>query len=75
MDRPGKISERGTALAKEALAQLKADPEFPRMHLSHLFNAMLANGANIQVQFVTGHHWVDVDAISDLSDAHRFLTA
>jgi phosphoenolpyruvate phosphomutase len=66
-----KFSARGVQVVRDALASLAARPDFGRLRLSDLFNALCADGHCVRVQYIRGH-WLDIDDIKDLGKASLF---
>jgi len=55
----------------EALAQLRAEPEFGSLGLPDLINRLVENGHPPQVQYIAGH-WMDLNNLDDLQRAGDF---
>ncbi len=62
-----KVSGKGLASLKAVLGALRARPDFDRLDVPHLLNALIAEGARIEVLYVHGH-W---RGVNDLEDFHR----
>ncbi|HWF98294.1 MAG TPA: phosphoenolpyruvate mutase [Steroidobacteraceae bacterium] len=62
-----KVSRAGLPRLKQVLRELRADPAFDTLDVPHLLNALIAQGAAIEVQYVHGH-W---RGVNDLEDFHR----
>lgn len=66
-----RLSERAVRIVRDKLAVLSAGPGFGGLRMADLFNALVADGHAIHVQYVRGH-WVDIDDIRDLWSATGF---
>jgi phosphoenolpyruvate phosphomutase len=66
-----KTNARGTARLKAALDELARRPDYRKLRLDDLFRHLLAQGAAINVHFITGH-WLDVDNAENLVEAQNF---
>jgi phosphoenolpyruvate phosphomutase len=62
-----KVSKRGLARLKSVWAALRARPDFDRLDVPALMNALTADGAAIEVLYVHGH-W---RGVNDLEEFHR----
>jgi phosphoenolpyruvate phosphomutase len=61
------VSARGLVRLKAALAELRMRPDFDRLDMPELLNALIGGGAAIEVLYVHGH-W---RGVNDLEDLHR----
>jgi phosphoenolpyruvate phosphomutase len=68
------VSARGLVQLKAALAQLRLRPDFDRLDMPELLNALIAGGAAIEVSYVHGH-WRGVNDLEDLERAVDFAHA
>jgi phosphoenolpyruvate phosphomutase len=68
------VSGRGLVKLKAALAELRARPDFDRLDMPTLLNALIAGGAAIEVLYVHGH-WRGVNDLDDLRRAVDFAHA
>jgi phosphoenolpyruvate phosphomutase len=68
------VSRRGLERLKRVLALLRADPDFDRLDIPALLNALIADGAEIEVQYVHGH-WRGVNDLEDFRRAVDFAHA
>jgi phosphoenolpyruvate phosphomutase len=69
-----KVSSRGLAQLKSVLAALRSRPDFDRLDMPALLNALIADGAAIEVMYVHGH-WRGVNDLDDLRRAVDFAHA
>jgi phosphoenolpyruvate phosphomutase len=69
-----KVSCAGLARLKEVLGELRARPDFDTLDVPHLLNALIAQGAAIEVQYVHGH-WRGVNDLEDFRRAADFAHA
>jgi phosphoenolpyruvate phosphomutase len=69
-----KVSCRGLAQLKSVLAALRSRPDFDRLDMPALLNALIADGAAIEVMYVHGH-WRGVNDLDDLRRAVDFAHA
>jgi phosphoenolpyruvate phosphomutase len=65
------VSRSGLAKLKVKLAQLRTQPDFDQLDMPALLNALIADGANVEVQYVHGH-WRGVNDLEDLRRAVDF---
>jgi phosphoenolpyruvate phosphomutase len=65
------VSRRGLPLLKGTLAVLRSQPDFDRLDMPALLNALIAAGAAIEVLYVHGH-WRGVNDLDDLRRAVDF---
>ena len=65
------VSRRGLTTLKATLAELRSRPEFDRLDMPALLNALIAGGAAIEVLYVHGH-WRGVNDLDDLRRAVDF---
>ena len=68
------VSARGLVRLKAALAQLRLRPDFDRLDMPDLLNALIADGAAVEVLYVHGH-WRGVNDLEDLEQAVDFAHA
>jgi phosphoenolpyruvate phosphomutase len=68
------VSRRGLARLKAALAELRARPDFHLLDMPALLNALIADGAAIEVLYVHGH-WRGVNDLEDFRRAVDFAHA
>jgi phosphoenolpyruvate phosphomutase len=69
-----KVSRRGLVKLKALLAQLRAREDFDTLDLPALLNALIADGAAIEVMYVHGH-WRGVNDLEDFRLAADFAHA
>jgi phosphoenolpyruvate phosphomutase len=69
-----KVSSRALPQLKRVFAQLRARPDFERLDMPALLNALIADGAAIKVSYVHGH-WRGVNDLEDLRRAVDFAHA
>jgi phosphoenolpyruvate phosphomutase len=69
-----KVSCAGLARLKEVLRELRQRPDFDSLDVPHLLNALIAQGAAIEVQYVHGH-WRGVNDLEDFRRAADFAHA
>jgi len=69
-----KLSRRGLSQLKSVLARLRSRPDFDTLDMPALLNALIAEGAAIEVLYVHGH-WRGVNDLEDLSRAVDFAHA
>jgi phosphoenolpyruvate phosphomutase len=69
-----KVSRRGLVQLKALLAQLRAREDFDTLDLPALLNALIADGAAIEVMYVHGH-WRGVNDLEDFRLAADFAHA
>jgi phosphoenolpyruvate phosphomutase len=65
------VSRRGLARLKAALSELRTRPDFHKLDMPALLNALIADGAAIEVQYVHGH-WRGVNDLEDFQRAVDF---
>jgi len=68
------VSARGLVRLKTVLAQLRLRPDFERLDMPELLNALIAGGAAVEVLYVHGH-WRGVNDLEDLERAVDFAHA
>jgi phosphoenolpyruvate phosphomutase len=68
------VSRSGVPRLTRLLAQLQARPDFESLDMPALLNALIADGAAIDVQYVHGH-WRGVNDLEDLHSAVDFAHA
>jgi phosphoenolpyruvate phosphomutase len=68
------VSRGGVPRLKRVLAQLQARADFDSLDMPALLNALVADGAAIDVQYVHGH-WRGVNDLEDLQSAVDFAHA
>jgi phosphoenolpyruvate phosphomutase len=68
------VSRRGLVKLKAVLAELRARPDFDALDMPALLNALIADGAQIEVLYVHGH-WRGVNDFDDLRRAVDFAHA
>ncbi len=68
------VSRTGVPRIKRVLAQLQARADFDSLDMPALLNALVADGASIDVQYVHGH-WRGVNDLEDLQSAVDFAHA
>ncbi len=68
------VSRRGLERLKRVVARLRQRPDFDRMDMPALLNALIADGAEIEVQYVHGH-WRGVNDLEDFRRAVDFAHA
>jgi phosphoenolpyruvate phosphomutase len=69
-----KVSRAGLARLKEVMDELRQRPDFDTLDVPHLLNALIAQGAAIEVQYVHGH-WRGVNDLEDFRRAADFAHA
>ena len=69
-----KVSRAGLARLKEVLRELRQRPDFDSLDVPQLLNALIAQGAAIEVQYVHGH-WCGVNDLEDFRRAADFAHA
>jgi len=69
-----KVSRTGLPRLNEVLRQLRARTDFDTLDVPHLLNALIAQGAAIEVQYVHGH-WRGVNDLEDFRRATDFARA
>ena len=68
------VSRRGLAQLKAVLAGLRGRPDFDSLDMPALLNALIADGANVEVSYVHGH-WRGVNDLEDFRQAVDFAHA
>ncbi|MGB6353678.1 MAG: hypothetical protein WBF21_06850, partial [Steroidobacteraceae bacterium] len=68
------VSRRGLVKFKAVLAALRERPDFESLDMPALLNALIADGAAIEVLYVHGH-WRGVNDLDDLRRAVDFAHA
>jgi phosphoenolpyruvate phosphomutase len=68
------VSRRGLASLKAAVMELRTRPDFQLLDMPALLNALIADGAAIEVQYVHGH-WRGVNDLEDFRRAVDFAHA
>src|SRR5690348_2253037 len=66
-----KVSRAGIARLQGVLRELRERPDFDTLDVPHLLNALIAQGAAIEVQYVHGH-WRGVNDLEDFRRAADF---
>jgi len=66
-----KASRRGVAQLKQVLAKLQVSEDFDSLEMPHLLNALIADGAAIEVLYIHGH-WRGVNDLDELRSAMDF---
>jgi phosphoenolpyruvate phosphomutase len=69
-----KVSRAALTRVKQALLELRARADFDTLDIPHLLNALIAQGAAIEVQYVHGH-WRGVNDLEDFRRAADFAHA
>jgi phosphoenolpyruvate phosphomutase len=69
-----KVSRTGLTRLKEVLSELRGRADFDMLDVPHLLNALIAQGASIEVQYVHGH-WRGVNDLDDFRRAADFAHA
>ncbi len=69
-----KVSRRGLEPLKAVLGALRAQPDFDRLDVPQLLNALIEGGAKIEVLYVHGH-WRGVNDLEDFRLAADFAHA
>jgi len=67
-----KFSGGATAKIKDILADLGASKKLDGASMIDILQGIMALGEEVGVLYINGH-WMDVDNVSDLEDAQRFL--
>ena len=65
------VSRNGLTKLKAVLAQLRTQPDFDSLDMPALLNALIADGAAIEVVYVHGH-WRGVNDLEDFRSAVDF---
>jgi phosphoenolpyruvate phosphomutase len=68
------VSRKGLARLKAVLAKLRQQPDFDTLDMPALLNALIADGAQIEVLYVHGH-WRGVNDLDDFRRAVDFAHA
>jgi phosphoenolpyruvate phosphomutase len=68
------VSRNGLSKLKAVLARLRARADFDSLDMPALLNALIADGANIEVLYVHGH-WRGVNDLEDFREAVDFAHA
>jgi phosphoenolpyruvate phosphomutase len=68
------VSRQGLVKLKAVLAELRARPDFDTLDMPALLNALIADGAAIEVLYVHGH-WRGVNDLDDFRQAVDFAHA
>jgi len=68
------VSRQGLVKLKAVLAELRARPDFDTLDMPALLNALIADGAAIEVLYVHGH-WRGVNDLEDFREAVDFAHA
>jgi len=68
------VSRRVLAQLKAVLAGLRGRPDFDSLDMPALLNALIADGANVEVSYVHGH-WRGVNDLEDFRQAVDFAHA
>ena len=66
-----KVSRAGVTKLKAVMAKLRERPDFDSLDMPALMNALIADGANIEVLYVHGH-WRGVNDLEDFRQAVDF---
>jgi phosphoenolpyruvate phosphomutase len=69
-----RVGSRGLARLKKVFAELRAREDFDRLDMPALLNALIGDGAAIEVLYVHGH-WRGVNDLDDLRRAVDFAHA
>jgi phosphoenolpyruvate phosphomutase len=68
------VSRRGLPRLKAVMARLRTSPDFDALDMPALLNALVADGAAIEVVYVHGH-WRGVNDLEDFRRAVDFAHA
>jgi phosphoenolpyruvate phosphomutase len=68
------VSRAGLARLREVLDELRTRSDFDTLDVPHLLNALIAQGAAVEVQYVHGH-WRGVNDLEDFRRAADFAHA
>src|SRR6201992_1674340 len=68
-----KVSRAGVAKLKEVMTRLRSQPDFDTLDMPALMNALIGDGANIEVLYVHGH-WRGVNDPEDFRQGVDFAT-
>ena len=66
-----RCSGQGSEILAGALQQLSRRADFKKLRFDALFEHLLQQGIPVKVCYITGH-WLDVDRLEDLAQAHTF---
>jgi phosphoenolpyruvate phosphomutase len=66
-----KVSRAGVTKLKAVMGKLRERPDFDSLDMPALMNALIADGANIEVLYVHGH-WRGVNDLEDFRQAVDF---
>ena len=66
-----RIVGEGRIFVHRTLEELRRRPDFGRLGMPDLLNALIASGQRIQVMYINGH-WLDVNNLFDLQRANDF---
>lgn len=66
-----KTNKVGSEMLSQTLTELSKTPEFNKLKLPDLMNALLTKKIKINVMYIDGH-WMDVDSYSDVSKGQKF---
>lgn len=66
-----KTNKVGSEILTKALVELSEKPDFNKMKVPDLMNALLAKKVKINVMYIDGH-WLDVDNYADVSRGQKF---
>ena len=66
-----RVRGEGRRWLSEALGELKARADFPRLGVPDLLNYLIGRGRRIRVLYIHGH-WLDVNALEDVDRAGHF---
>jgi phosphoenolpyruvate phosphomutase len=66
-----KMTSRGSAQVKAAIADMARRADFRTLRFDDLFKYLLEQKQRVQVLYITGH-WLDVDDLDDLARAQAF---
>jgi phosphoenolpyruvate phosphomutase len=69
-----KVSRAGVARLKQVMTRLRGQADFDSLDMPALMNALIADGANIEVLYVHGH-WRGVNDLEDFRQAVDFAHA
>jgi phosphoenolpyruvate phosphomutase len=69
-----KASRRGIMQLKRVLARLQASEDFDSLDVPHLLNALIDDGAAIEVLYIHGH-WRGVNDLDEFRSAMDFAHA
>jgi phosphoenolpyruvate phosphomutase len=69
-----KVSRAGLKRLREVLSELRSRPDFDTLDVPHLVNALIAQGAAVEVHYVHGH-WRGVNDLEDFRRAADFAHA